>query len=146
MALRAVTVTLAAALLYAGIARRVGSRILPSGFIPAAYSWAASVLLAVLAWYELAPLHVAIAWGVFGLILFELGALFRRACLRHQAYALFAASFVRIFFVDLDVVSGWQNASHRLYTVLPLIAASIFLDALNVFQFFLQLFGGRGRD
>ena len=28
----------------------------------------------------------------------------------------------------------------------PLIAASIFLDALNVFQFFLQLFGGRGRD
>ncbi|MDT5348176.1 MAG: uncharacterized protein QOH91_1463 [Mycobacterium sp.] len=28
----------------------------------------------------------------------------------------------------------------------PLIAASIFLDALNVFQFFLQLFGGRNRD
>jgi FtsH-binding integral membrane protein len=28
----------------------------------------------------------------------------------------------------------------------PLIAASIFLDALNVFSFFLQLFGGRGRD
>lgn len=28
----------------------------------------------------------------------------------------------------------------------PLVAASIFLDALNVFQFFLQLFGGRGRD
>jgi len=28
----------------------------------------------------------------------------------------------------------------------PLIAASIFLDALNVFTFFLQLFGGRGRD
>jgi FtsH-binding integral membrane protein len=28
----------------------------------------------------------------------------------------------------------------------PLIAASIFLDALNVFSFFLQLFGGRGRN
>jgi FtsH-binding integral membrane protein len=28
----------------------------------------------------------------------------------------------------------------------PLVAASIFLDALNVFQFFLQLFGGRNRD
>lgn len=28
----------------------------------------------------------------------------------------------------------------------PLIAASIFLDALNVFTFFLQLFGGRSRD
>jgi modulator of FtsH protease len=28
----------------------------------------------------------------------------------------------------------------------PVIAASIFLDALNVFQFFLQLFGGRNRD
>jgi len=28
----------------------------------------------------------------------------------------------------------------------PLIAASIFLDGLNVFQFFLQLFGGRNRD
>jgi len=28
----------------------------------------------------------------------------------------------------------------------PLIAASIFLDALNVFEFFLQLFGGRSRN
>jgi FtsH-binding integral membrane protein len=28
----------------------------------------------------------------------------------------------------------------------PLIATSIFLDALNVFQFFLQLFGGRSQD
>ncbi len=28
----------------------------------------------------------------------------------------------------------------------PLIAASTFLDALNVFSFFLQLFGGRNRD
>jgi FtsH-binding integral membrane protein len=28
----------------------------------------------------------------------------------------------------------------------PFIAASIFLDALNVFSFFLQLFGGRSRD
>jgi FtsH-binding integral membrane protein len=28
----------------------------------------------------------------------------------------------------------------------PLIAASIFLDGLNVFSFFLQLFGGRGRN
>ena len=28
----------------------------------------------------------------------------------------------------------------------PFIAASIFLDALNVFSFFLQLFGGRGRN
>lgn len=28
----------------------------------------------------------------------------------------------------------------------PFIASSIFLDALNVFSFFLQLFGGRGRD
>jgi modulator of FtsH protease len=28
----------------------------------------------------------------------------------------------------------------------PFIAASIFLDALNVFSFFLQLFGGRNRD
>jgi FtsH-binding integral membrane protein len=28
----------------------------------------------------------------------------------------------------------------------PLIAASIFLDALNVFLFFLRIFGGSGRD
>ncbi len=28
----------------------------------------------------------------------------------------------------------------------PMIAASIFLDALNVFSFFLQLFGGRSRN
>ena len=28
----------------------------------------------------------------------------------------------------------------------PFVAASIFLDALNVFSFFLQLLGGRNRD
>ena len=38
-----------------------------------AYTWAASFLLALLAWYELRPVGVADAWVVGGLVLLELG-------------------------------------------------------------------------
>jgi hypothetical protein len=53
--------------------------------------------------------------------------LLRRPFLRHQAYVLFASTFVRIFFVDLDLDAGWHPGSHRYYTVLPLIAAYLWV-------------------
>src|SRR5690242_4840317 len=39
------------------------------------YSWAASVIVSLLLWYELQPLSIAVGWAVFGLVLFEYGIL-----------------------------------------------------------------------
>ena len=73
VSVRVFTVALAAALLYLGMRRKTRGLGLARDYIPAGYSWVASTLLAVLAWYELEPIAVAVAWGVLALILFELG-------------------------------------------------------------------------
>jgi FtsH-binding integral membrane protein len=51
-----------------------------------------------------------------------------------------------VIFAGLTMVDFQRLRRSTDMDAAPLIAASIFLDALNVFQFFLQLFGGRGRD
>jgi hypothetical protein len=119
---RAVTVALCTALFYYCTRRKSGSDILPAPYIPAVYSWAGSILLGLLAWYELRPVSVAVGWGVLGLILFEIGIVRRRGYLRHQGYVLLAANFIRIFFVNLSA-GGFHLLNPRTYTVIPLIAA-----------------------
>ena len=86
----------------------------------AAYSWSASSLLALLAWYELRPVSVANAWLVGGLILLEFGLGRRKLSLRLQAYVAFASSFLRIFFVNLNAEGIPGEISPRFYTVVPL--------------------------
>jgi hypothetical protein len=86
----------------------------------AAYTWSASFLLALLAWYELRPVSVADAWMVTGLVLLELGLEWRNLALRSQAYAAFAAAFLRIFFVNLNAAGNPGEISPRFYTVVPL--------------------------
>jgi hypothetical protein len=120
------TVTLAAVLLYLGMARKTAGHFLSTSFIPAAWSWPASALLATLAWYQLAPRTVLIAWAILALVLFELGALFRRSYLRLQSYTLFAACFLRLF-VNLQLDAGYSPSLHRSFTVVPLIAAFIWV-------------------
>jgi uncharacterized membrane protein len=85
-----------------------------------AYTWSASCLLAVVAWYELRSVSVADAWLVGGLILLELGLARKKASLRLQGYALFLASFLRIFFVNLNAAGNPGEVSPRFYTVVPL--------------------------
>jgi uncharacterized membrane protein len=60
------------------------------------------------------------AWLVGGLILFELGLARNKLSLRLQAYAAFAASFLRIFFVNLNAAGSPGEISPRFYTVVPL--------------------------
>lgn len=109
---------LIAALVYLATHRRTRSYLLPAAAIAPAYSTVAAAYLALQFWYHLEPVSVAVAWGVFGLILFELSYLLKRNYLRRQGYAILAAAFVRIFFANLGLPG---HAS--LYTVLPLIAA-----------------------
>ena len=120
---RALTVTLAAALLYLHMRRRTRLHPAAPDYIPAAYSWAAGGLLGLLLWYELQPASTTVAWGVLGLVLFELGLTLRKDFFRQQGYAFLAASFLRLYFVNLTLESNGVLLGPRLYTTLPLIAA-----------------------
>lgn len=84
-----------------------------------AYAWAGSLLLSWLAWYQLPPNSVALAWGMFALLLFEfpdlVGSLkigvtpWVAASWRAQAYVALAGAFVRVFIANFNVV-GWAPA------------------------------------
>ncbi len=124
---RAITVAISAALFYCCARRKSGSDILHSAYVAATYSWGGSTLLGLLVWYELRPVSVAVGWGVLGLILFEIGIVRRRSYLRHQGYLLLAASFIRIFFVNLSAGGDSRFLNPRMYTVLPLIAAYLWV-------------------
>lgn len=86
-----------------------------------AYTWVASGFAAWLLWCELQPISVAPGLGVLALLLFEIGVWREQKHLRLQAYALLAASFLRIFLVNLSVVTlPGELISPRIYTILPL--------------------------
>ena len=87
------------------------------------YTWVASLLVALLAWYELRPVGVAVAWAIGGLILLELGLTRRFLALRLQAYVAFLAGFARIFFVNLNAPGSPGEISPRFYTVVPIALA-----------------------
>ena len=131
LTLRLVTITLVSVLLYvtsrwSGDSDRsrgaaIGQRLFFYGQLAgAAYTWSASSLLALVAWYELRPISVADAWLAGGLILFELGLERKKLSLRLQGYAAFTASFLRIFFVNLNAAGNLGEISPRFYTVVPL--------------------------
>jgi len=85
-----------------------------------AYTWSASLLLVLLAWYELHPVSVADAWMAAGLAWFELGLQRKNLSLRLQSYVGFAAVFLRIFIVNLNAAGNAGEVSPRFYTVVPL--------------------------
>jgi uncharacterized membrane protein len=91
------------------------------------YTWAASFLLALLAWYELRSVGVAVAWMVGGVVLLETGLSRKSLGLRLQAYAALAASFARIFFVNLNAAGSPGEISPRFYTVVPLAFAFFYV-------------------
>ena len=88
-----------------------------------AYTWAATGLIGLLAWYELRPVGVAVAWTMGGLILLEAGLSRKSLQLRLQAYAALAAGFLRIWFVNLNAAGNPGELSPRFYTVVPLTLA-----------------------
>jgi len=130
LTLRLVTVALVSALLYitsnwSGDSDRsrgmaIRGRLFSSGQLAGlAYTWSASSLLVLLAWYELRPVSVADAWLAGGLALFELGLTRKKLSLRLQGYTLLAACFLRIFFVNLNAAGNPGEISPRFYTTVP---------------------------
>jgi uncharacterized membrane protein len=90
-------------------------------------SWSSSALLALLAWYELRSIGVANAWFVGGLVLLEVGLTRRNVSLRLQGYVAFLASFLRIFFVNLNADGIPGTISPRFYTVLPITIGFLYV-------------------
>jgi predicted membrane protein DUF2339 len=93
------------------------------------YSWAASVVVSLLLWYELQPLSIAVGWAVFGLVLFEYGILRKIMQFRYQAYVALIAAFTRIFFANLTVSEPNEFWGPRMYTILPLALILYFVYA-----------------
>jgi len=95
------------------------------------YSWAASTIVSLLLWYELQaqPASVAVAWGAFGLVLFEYGLLRKITQFRYQAYVALIAAFARIFFSNLTAGEPGEFWGPRMYTILPLVLIFFFVYA-----------------
>ena len=86
------------------------------------YTWVASGLVAWLMWTELQPVALAVAWAVFGLILFEIAQWKNQVHLRWQAFLALAGAFARIFFVNLTAeAAAGERIGPRLYTIVPLV-------------------------
>jgi len=90
-------------------------------------SVAATALLAVLFWSELPSVAVALAWGVFGVALFEIGASAALPILCVQGHVLFGAAVVRLFMANFTSTTATFGISHRLATVAPLIVMTYYL-------------------
>ena len=84
-------------------------------------TWAASIMLTLLVWYQLSSASVALGWGLFALIMLEAGIWRDSASMRLQAYVAGLSAFLRLLFVNLNVISA-DRFSPRLYTVVPLAA------------------------
>ncbi|HEX9456886.1 MAG TPA: hypothetical protein VF935_04580, partial [Candidatus Acidoferrum sp.] len=95
------------------------------------YSWAASAIGGLLLWYELQsqPTSIAVAWGAFGLVLFEYGLLRKITQFRYQAYVALVAAFTRIFFANLTAGEPGEFWGPRMYTILPLVLIFFFVYA-----------------
>ena len=88
------------ALLYAGMRRRTvlaGSR----NYVPATYSWAATLLMSFAAWDLSSSLALIPVWCALGFALFELGRFTRKGFLRWQGFFLTALALGRYLVVDI---------------------------------------------
>ena len=123
MSERLLTMAIVVALLYLGSRWAGLAGALAAARIVPAYTWVASGLGALLAWYELRPPSVALCWSLAALVLLETGTKRQSVHLRLQAYVALVASFVRLFFVNLNAVGPLGEISARIYTTAPLALA-----------------------
>ncbi|MGH7473681.1 MAG: DUF2339 domain-containing protein, partial [Candidatus Methylomirabilales bacterium] len=91
------------------------------------FSYAGSALLVVLLWKGLDPVAVVLAWGLMGLILLETGVRFGQVPLRIQGYLVSALAFGRLFLANFTAPGEIFGLSHRVVTVVPIIAIFYYL-------------------
>jgi uncharacterized membrane protein len=102
VSLRLITVALVAALFHLCARWAAKGEFSFAPVAAAAYTWAASSLVVLLIYYEVAAHAIALGWALFGLLLFEIGLYWKSLNWRAQAYAAFALSFLRLAWFNLD--------------------------------------------
>jgi len=117
ISLRLITVAIVAALFYLSARWAAKGEYTQAPVAGAAYTWAASSLVVLLLYYELAPRAVALGWGLLGLVLFEIGVRWKSINWRLQSYLAFVLSFGRILYFNVD-----RTPQEMLFITLPLAA------------------------
>jgi Predicted membrane protein (DUF2339) len=106
-----ITVGITVALLYALTWITNIARVIEDARICQTYAWAGSLLLSWLAWYQLDPINVSLAWGVLGVLLYELPDLLGTvkvdcsgslASWHLQAYLALVSSFAHLFYANFN--------------------------------------------
>lgn len=127
--LRLITVGATALLLYAAapFARAADSdESGPWSILTAGYTWAASILLGLLVWYEVPELNVAVVWMLLGLVLLEIGLRLNAGFLNWQGFTALGCSFLRLFVVNLDVFIPPPQERLRVLRILMLAVGYLF--------------------
>jgi FtsH-binding integral membrane protein len=81
-------------------------------------------------------------FALIGLIIFGIVLIFVHIPAANMLYSILGL----VIFAGLTLFDFQRLRRTKDLAAAPLIAASIFLDALNVFLFFLRIFGAGGRD
>jgi hypothetical protein len=92
-----------------------------------AFSYAGSALVVVLLWKELDAVAVALAWGFVSLVLLEAGVRSQERPLRIQGYLVSALAIGRLFLANFNAPGEILGLSHRVVTVVPIIATFYYL-------------------
>ena len=117
MSLRLVTISLVAAGFYF-LSRKSTTADSESGSaISYLHTFAATALLALLAWHEAPSGWLAAVWALFALMLAFVDRRFELEDLRWQAHALAALTMLRSVTVNLYVVETWHGISVRLLSL-----------------------------
>ncbi|BBH69105.1 hypothetical protein ACTI_57900 [Actinoplanes sp. OR16] len=91
---------------------------------------------------DLSALARVLFWALVGLIVFSIVLIFVTIPGGALIYSVLGlAIFAGLIVIDFQRLRRSSDVASA-----PLLAASIFLDILNVFLFFLQIFSGGGRD
>jgi uncharacterized membrane protein len=86
------------------------------------HTWAATSLLAILAWYEAPNPWLAVIWSSFALTLGAVGRRFKLRELPWQAHVLTGLSVIRVLTVNIYTADKFHAMSLRLVTMVLVIA------------------------
>lgn len=96
------------------------------GGLQVAYTGAATLLVALLIWHEVATAAIGLAWGLFGFALLEVAGFLPERQLSNQGRLLLLASFARIFFADLNSTAHAASIPAPVLTISLLAAIYYF--------------------
>ena len=91
------------------------------------YSWAGSLLMSWLIWYQRPANEVSLVWALLGLALFMIGDWRSWTFLRAQAYVALTFSFAHIFYANFNVLAAAGAARPDIVTVVPLVGIYFFI-------------------